>query len=131
MKRRELSAADIYCKFAAQLDEDGFQLYHAAQRITGFQPYDAFPYEDNRGAFEAADGHTLLRYLEAAHFDAVTWEIVPGTTYERAILGKVDTTTPEYRAFREAIYKDALGRMGLGHLLKTKEKEVKEVGHER
>lgn len=46
MKRRELSAADIYCKFAAQLDEDGFRLYHAAQRITGFQPYDAFPYED-------------------------------------------------------------------------------------
>lgn len=88
-------------------------------------------YKDNRGAFEAADGHTLLRYLEAAHFDAVTWEIVPGTTYERAILGKVDTTTPEYRAFREAICKDALGRMGLGHLLKTKEKEVKEVGHER
>ena len=72
MGRRKLSAADIYCKFAAQLDEDGFRLYHAAQRITGFQPYDAFPYEDNRGAFEAANGHTLLRYLEAAHFDAVT-----------------------------------------------------------
>ena len=88
MERRELSAADIYCKFAAQLDEDGFRLYHAAQRITGFQPYDAFPYEDNRGAFEAADGHTLLRYLEAAHFDAVTWEIVPGTTYERASSAK-------------------------------------------
>lgn len=131
MKRRELSAADIYCKFAAQLDEDGFRLYHAAQRITGFQPYDAFPYEDNRGAFEAADGHTLLRYLEAAHFDAVTWEIAPGTTYERAILGKVDTTTPEYRAFRETICADALGRMGLAHLLKTKEKEAKEVGYER
>ena len=74
---------------------------------------------------------SLMRYLEAAHFDAVTWEIVPGTTYERAILGKVDTTTPEYRAFREAICKDALGRMGLGHLLKTKEKEAKEVGYER
>ena len=41
MGRRELSAADIYCKFAAQLDEDGFRLYHAAQQITGFQPYDA------------------------------------------------------------------------------------------
>ncbi len=93
MGRRELSAADIYRKFAAQLDEDGFRLYRAAQRLTGFQPYDAFPYEDNRGAFEASDGHALLRYLEAAHFDAVTWEIVPGTTYERAILGKVDTTT--------------------------------------
>ncbi len=44
MGRRELSAADIYCKFAAQLDEDGFRLYHAAQQITGFQPYNAFPY---------------------------------------------------------------------------------------
>lgn len=44
MERRELSAADIYHKFAAQLDKDGFQLYHAAQRLTGFQPYDAFPY---------------------------------------------------------------------------------------
>lgn len=46
MERRELSAADIYCKFAAQLDGEGFRLYRAAQRITGFQPYDAFPYED-------------------------------------------------------------------------------------
>ena len=58
-------------------------------------------------------------------------EIVPGTTYERAILGKVDTTTAEYRAFREAICADALGCMGLAHLLKTKEKEAKEVGYER
>ena len=32
MERRELSAADIYHKFAAQLDKDGFRLYHAAQR---------------------------------------------------------------------------------------------------
>ena len=85
MERRELSAADIYHKFAAQLDKDGFRLYHAAQRIT----------------------------------------------YERAVLGKVDTTTAEYRAFREAICADALGRMGLAHLLKTKEKGAKEVGHER
>ena len=58
MERRELSAADIYCKFAAQLDGEGFRLYRAAQRITGFQPYDAFPYEDNRGALSAADTDT-------------------------------------------------------------------------
>ena len=109
----------------------GFRLYHAAQRITGFQPYDAFPYEDNRGAFEAADGHTLLRYLEAAHFGAVTWKIVPGTTYEEAILGKVDTTTPEYKAFREKVYADALHSMGLGSLLKRADKKEKEVEHER
>ena len=125
------SAVDLYQKFASLLDADGFQLYQAAQQLTGFQPYDAFPYEDNRGAFEMANRHALLRYLEADHFQTVTWEIVPGTTYERAVLGKVDITTPEYRAFREAICADALGHMGLGHLLKTKEKEVKEVGHER
>ena len=88
-------------------------------------------YEDNRGAFEAADGHTLLRYLEAAHFDAVTWKIVPGTTYEEAILGKVDTTTPEYKAFREKVYADALHSMGLGSLLKRADKKEKEVEHER
>mgnify|MGYP000491329058 FL=1 len=41
----------------------------------------------------------MLRYLEAAYFGTVTWEIVPGTPYERAILGEVDKTTPEYRAF--------------------------------
>ena len=38
MERRELSAADIYHKFAAQLDKDGFRLYRAAQRSTGFRP---------------------------------------------------------------------------------------------
>ena len=61
------------------------------------------------------------------------YDLVEIDTYfsSQDILGKVDTTTPEYRAFREAICKDALGRMGLGHLLKTKEKEAKEVGYER
>ena len=53
--------------------------------------------------FEMADGHTLLRYLEAAYFGVVTWEIVLGTPYERAILGEVDKTTPEYRAFYQKI----------------------------
>ena len=60
-------------------------------------------YEDNHGMFEMADGHTLLRYLEAAYFGVVTWEIVPGTPYERAILGEVDKTSPEYRAFYQKI----------------------------
>lgn len=67
MKRRELSAADIYCKFAAQLDEDGFRLYHAAQRSTGFQPYDAFPYaaNPNHPEQDAKTKEMSLRLLEA------------------------------------------------------------------
>lgn len=71
------------------------------------------------------------RYLEAAHFGAVTWKIVPGTSYEEAILGKVDTTAPGYKAFREKVYADALYSMGLDSLLKRADKKEKEVAHER
>ena len=89
----------------------------------------AFPYEENRGEFAFADGHTLLRYLEAAHFGVVTWELVSGTTYERAVLGEVDRESPEYLKFRKTICEKALNRMGLGGLLKEPEKE--EIKRER
>ena len=69
------------------------------------------------GRFEEADGHELVRYLTAAYFKAVTWEIVPGTTYERAVLREMDTSAPEYRAFEKQIYETALERMGFQKLL--------------
>lgn len=105
MERHEemLSPEEQYAQLAPTLDADGFSLYAAAEEVTGLKVYEEFPYEDNRGMFEMADGHTLLRYLEAAYFGTVTWEIVPGTPYERAILGEVDKTTPEYRAFYQKI----------------------------
>ena len=98
-----LSPEEQYAQLAPTLDADGFSLYAAAEEVTGLKVYEEFPYEDNRGMFEMADGHTLLRYLEAAYFGVVTWEIVPGTPYERAILGEVDKTSPEYRAFYQKI----------------------------
>lgn len=98
-----LSPEEQYAQLAPTLDTDGFSLYAAAEEITGLKVYEEFPYEDNHGMFEMADGHTLLRYLEAAYFGTVTWEIVPGTPYERAILGEVDKTTPEYRTFYQKI----------------------------
>lgn len=97
------SPEEQYAQLAPKLDAEGFTLYAAAEEVTGLKVYEEFPYEDSRGMFEMADGHTLLRYLEAAYFGAVTWEIVPGTPYERAILGEVDKTTPEYRAFYQKI----------------------------
>ena len=105
MERHEemLSPEEQYAQLAPTLDADGFSLYAAAEEATGLKVYEEFPYEDNHGMFEMADGHTLLRYLEAAYFGAVTWEIVPGTPYEWAILGEVDKTTPEYRAFYQKI----------------------------
>ena len=104
----------LYRHFAPQQDPDGFRLYSAAQEVTGIKHlWEEFPYEDACGRFELADGRQLLRYLTAAYFQAVSWEIVPGTTYERAILQEVDTSTPEYRAFEKQIYEAALRRMGL------------------
>lgn len=124
-----IPAERLYDRAAPHLDPDGFRLYHASVRATGVVLSTAFPYEENCGEFAFANGHTLLRYLEAAHFGAVTWEIVPGTTYERAVLGEVDRQSPEYLKFRETICEKALDRMGLGELLKEPEKE--ELKHER
>lgn len=117
-----LSPEEQYAQLAPTLDADGFSLYAAAEEVTGLKVYEELPYEDNRGMFELADGHTLLRYLEAAYFGTVTWEIVPGTPYERAILGEVDKTTPEYRAFYQKICAGAAA-----HIKKRIGKEMKNV----
>ena len=73
MERHEemLSPEEQYAQLAPTLDADGFSLYAAAEEVTGLKVYEEFPYEDNRGMFELADGHTLLRYLEAAYFGTV------------------------------------------------------------
>ena len=108
----------VYERAAPQHDPEGFQLFFAAQEVTGIRRlWEEFPYEDACGCFEFADGRQLLRYLTAAHFGAVSWEIVPGTTYERAVLREVDTSTPEYCAFEQQIYETALERMGFREVL--------------
>ena len=127
----------LYQCIAPQLDEEGFRLFRAAQRVTGKKNVSSeFPYEDARGFFEAADGRQLLRYLTAAYFGAVSWEVVPGTTYERTVLGEVDTDTPQYRAFESKVYMEALRDMGVQVLLpheqqKDKQKENGKEGAER
>lgn len=121
----------LYNQAAPYLDPDGFDIYAAVTNITGICIHEYFHYEENRGMFEAMSYPAKTRYLEAAYFGAVTWKIVPGTTYEEAILGKVDTTTPEYKAFREKVYADALYSMRLDNLLKRADKKEKEVEHER
>ena len=105
-----MTPKEQYTQIAPRADPDGFHLYWAARALTGIDVPSSFHYEDNRGMFEAASGHTLLRYLAALHFDAVQWEIIGGG-YERAILGAVDTTTPEYKAFEQKIYSAALDRI--------------------
>ena len=63
----------LYRHFAPRHDPDGFQLYSAAQEVTGIRHlWEEFPYEDACGRFELADGRQLLRYLTAAYFQAVS-----------------------------------------------------------
>ena len=134
MERHEemLSPEEQYAQLAPTLDADGFSLYAAAEEVTGLKVYEEFPYEDNHGMFEMADGHTLLRYLEAAYFGTVTWEIVPGTPYERAILGEVDKTSPEYRAFYQKICAGAAAHIKkrIGKEMKTVKEPITEINKE-
>lgn len=117
----------FYDCVAPEFDPDGFHLFFAAEEITGIRNlYEYFPYEDARGCFEEADGHALLRYLTAAHFGAVSWEVVPGTTYERAVLQAADTSTAEYQAFERQFYAKALERMGFQEFLPPEPGKVQE-----
>lgn len=117
----------LYKTLAPNLDSKGFVLYHIAEQLTGIDIHTFFPYEENRGLFEGADSPRLLNYLTAAHFHAVDWSIVPGTTYESATLRKVDTSTPEYRTFERKLYKKVLSRMGFDDMLAPDQEAVMEL----
>lgn len=129
----KLSTAEEMRRFyecvGAHLDPDGFKLYFAAQAMTGFKAHEAFPYEDALGQFEEVDGHQLMGYLLADQFGAVDWSIVPGTCYERAALGDVDKTTPEYRAFEKRLYEKVLRKMGFGDLLPSEPENERKHAH--
>ena len=129
----------FYDCIAPDFDESGFRLYDAALSIFGHPNLPGeFPYEDNRGAFDEADGHQLLKYLTALRFHAIQWEIVPGTPYEKATLLDVDPAAPEYRAFEKQLYTQTLRDLGFQGLLPQeqerrigKQKEKRKEGAER
>ena len=75
------------------------------------------------------DRRTWFRYSQNTGGDAITLvQQFCDKTFPEAV---EYTTTPEYKAFREKVYADALHSMGLGSLLKRADKKEKEVEHER
>lgn len=121
----------LYETIAPDIDPNGFTLYHMAELITGTDACMAFSYEDNQGMFEEADGHQLLRYLTAAYFHAVKWDVVPGTCHEKATLLEVDTTSPEYRDFEQKLYRKVLERLGFQDILAPDREAVRETARSR
>ena len=107
----------FYDTISPSLDESGFTLYRMAKELTGIDVPSCFPYEDNCGMFEVMEGHQLLDWLIAVHFQAVEWEIIPNSTYESATLLEVDTSTPEYQAFEQQLYGKVLSRMGFENIV--------------
>ena len=112
----------FYDTISPCLDASGFMLYHMAKELTGIDVPSCFLYEDNRGLFEEMSGHQLLDWLTAVRFQAVDWDIVPGTTYESATLREVDTAAPEYREFERQLYEKTLERMGFQDILAPEQK---------
>jgi hypothetical protein len=106
---------DAYAVLQPVKDPNGFRLFRAAEEILGKFDYAHFPYEDNRGYFEDADGYKLLRYLLVQHCRKLgeanatvdRWDIV-AAGYEQCIDLTIDTTTPEYKIFEKALYKRVL-----------------------
>ena len=64
-----------------------------------------------------------MSYLIPCYFDAVEWECIPGSMYERAEFKEVDTTTPEYRQFERQLYEGVLERMGFDEFLVPEESQ--------
>lgn len=111
----------FYDTISPSMDASGSTLYRVAKELTGIDVPSLFPYEDNRGLFEAMDGHQLMDWLTAVHFDAVDWTGIPGSTYESAELREVDTSTLEYQAFEKQLYEKVLERMGFCDILAAKQ----------
>ena len=117
----------FYDTISPSMDESGFTLYRMAKELTGIDVPSCFPYEDNRGLFEVMEGHQLMSWLTAVRFQAVDWEIIPGSTYEAATLLEVDTSTQEYREFERQLYKKTLERMGFQDILAPEKEPVTEL----
>lgn len=112
-------AKQIYQEHCKKLDADGYILLREAEQILGQFQVSDFLYEAHTGTFCFANGNTLLKYLLVSHIDKFgpqesdRWETVPGTIYKRCINLSIDTTTEEYIAFEERLYKNACIRLGL------------------
>lgn len=121
----------VYEAVASDVDKDGFELFRAAQFILGPFETATFAYEDNRGYFDGASNHLLLRYLlvqydyklGTANASKSRWQIAC-SCYEECVDLSIDKTTPEYQAFEKQLYIKVLENLNLLPPAETQAKEV-------
>ena len=105
-----MSSEEIYTVAGSRLDEGGWKLLKAAESILGKFSYSSFAYEDNTGVFDrdSCDGHELLRWLEGSRFNGFTYDIVPGTCYEKSTWLGIDKENPDYIDYRKELHEKVI-----------------------
>ncbi len=112
--RSTLSDEQIYRAVSMTLDPDGWALYHAAETVTKINVEDEFPTETQLHYFEG-ESDVCTRYLEAAYFKCVSWEVVEDR-YEIARLREVDVDSPQYQEYKSELYREVLKQLGISSL---------------
>ena len=95
----KLSDSELY-EFYKILDPEEWDLLKIVKDITGTKTSDLY-YEDNMGMFELMNGSQLINIHEKLAFAEQTYEIVPGTGYEKTIFEPIDFMSNSYLSYLE------------------------------
>lgn len=101
---------EVYDIIAPKLDPNGFKRFFMAESYTGVNVHDVFYVEDSLGYFEAANGHTMLEWLEAAAFGILGWKLIQDGV-EVVATKTVQKDSEEYKTYRAALHKSTVEKL--------------------
>ena len=115
INNKSISSEQAYEAIKGVSDEGGYELFWAAESILGKFCYSTFAYEDNTGVFDrdSCDGYEMLGWLEGSKFDGYTYDIVPGTCYEKSNYVGIDKSSPDYIEYRKKLFDKVLANIFL------------------
>lgn len=101
---------EVYNMIAQKLDPNGFKRFFVAESYTGINVHEFFYIEDSMGAFEAADGNTMLDWLESAAFGILGWKVIQDgvETVANRVICK---DSEEYKTYRTALHKSTVEKL--------------------
>lgn len=109
MVRLEALEQEIdYKKLYQMFNNDGYELYCTAEKMTGINLSNSFPIEECRGEFETANGYELLSWIIKAKFGCINWSYKEGTPYETIESVSFEGKEKEINQFYKQIYKQTM-----------------------